>query len=246
MITAEQVKKLNKKIEELNAQGNRAKAKLEVLEGNLSQSLDDYKSTYGVDLRGNTLKGTASNIQKELQAVEAAVQEEYDLRMAVVAAIENGNIEEANRLLGVQVVEEADDPEDEEVIVETAPVETVTTGSVEDGNDFGVDIEDTEDDFNGLDGDGTVGEDDDTNPASFGFSGLDIDIDDDDDEAPVAKPKAEGTKPSGSKKSDMGESVDSAVQDLTGGFEGIDIDDDDLEDFGFGSMLSGTKFSIDD
>ena len=268
MITAEQVKNLNKKIEGLNAQGNRAKAKLEVLEGNLTQSLEDYSNAYGVNLRGKTMKATATNIQKELAAVEADVQKEFELREAVVAAIERGDIDEANRLLGVEVVEEPDEDEDapeevavaEEGVVAEEPSAPVTPASADDEDDFG--IEDDEDGFSGIDGDGTVGDGDDTTPASFNFGGLDFgDLslgDDDEDEAPAPAPKASGSKTSaksgaktgGKKPSNLGSSADEVVEALEGGgddgFGDLDLGDDDFEDFGFGDMLAGTKFGDDD
>lgn len=260
MITAEQVKNLNKKIEEMNAQGNRAKAKLEVLEGNLAQSLSDYSSTYGVNLQGKTMKSTAANIQKEFASVEAAVQEEFNLRNAVVAAIERGDIDEANRLLGVEVVEEPDEDFDDDTAEET-PVAGVTVEEDDSDSDtegFGFDEDDSDDDedgFSGLDGDGTVGDDDDVSPASFGFAigNISLDDDDSDEEVPVPEPvptakAAKLTKTAKSSKktgSNLGSSVDKAVSELEGGFEDVDLDDDDLEDFGFGNMLAGTKFSID-
>ena len=277
MITAEQVKNLNKKIEGLNAQGNRAKAKLEVLEGNLTQSLEDYSNAYGVNLRGKTMKATATNIQKELAAVEADVQKEFELREAVVAAIERGDIDEANCLLGVEVVEEPDEDEDapeedavaeegvvaEEDAVAEEPSAPVTPASADDEDDFG--IEDDEDGFSGIDGDGTVGDGDDTTPASFNFGGLDFgDLslgDDDEDEAPAPAPKAGGKtgaktggksvgKTGGKKPSNLGSSADEVVEALEGGgddgFGDLDLGDDDFEDFGFGDMLAGTKFGDDD
>lgn len=250
MITAEQVKGLNKKIEELNAQGNRAKAKLEVLEGNLSQSLADYKVAYGVDLQGKSMKTTAANIQKELASVEAAVQEEFNLRNAVVAAIERGDISEASRLLGVTVIEESDDDEEEEVVAQPS---TVTVGSTEDeSGDFGFDEDDEDDGYGDLDGDGIIGEDDDVSPASFGFNLDSLNLDDDEEEEvqvpapmPVTPPKASKPAKKAKSGSSLGSPVDQTVSELEGGFGNLELSDDDLEDFGFGDMLAGTKFSID-
>lgn len=243
MITAEQVKNLNKKIEGLNAQGNRAKAKLEVLEGNLTQSLEDYKSSYGVDLRGKSMKTTAANIQKELLAVEADVQREFELREAVVAAIESGDIEEANRLLGVTVVEEDDEgeveetPEIEDIIdeIEESPISGFS--DVED--DFGIDTaEDTEE---------PSFEEDLSDDDSFDLDGLDFgDLDLSEEEEPA---KPEPAKPQNKKSSNIGSTVEDTVQSLEGvpnGFEDFDFGSDDFEDFGFNELLAGTKFGDDE
>lgn len=255
MITAEQVKNLNKKIEGLNAQGTRAKAKLEVLEGNLGQALDDYKSAYGVHLRGKTMKITAGNIQKELSAVEAEVQKEFELREAVVAAIERGDIDEANRLLGVEVAEP--EPEEDDEVEEEAQevVEEVSEAVMEDfGFDDDVEDESEEDSYGNIDGDGMVGEDDNTDSDSFGFSADDfgdISFDDDEPEEKTVKPveKSKSTqKKSGKNSAVVGSSVEDAMEELGVGseFGEFPVDDDDMEDFGFGDMLSGTKFSLDD
>lgn len=242
MITAEQVKNLNKKIEGLNAQGNRAKAKLEVLEGNLTQSLEDYKSSYGVDLRGKSMKTTAANIQKELLAVEADVQREFELREAVVAAIESGDIEEANRLLGVTVVEEDDEEEIEETPeiddIEESPISGYKDSSdVED--DFGIDTaEDTEE---------PSFEEDLSDDDSFDLDGLDFgDLDLSEEEEPA---KPEPAKPQNKKSSNIGSTVEDTVQSLEGvpnGFEDFDFGSDDFEDFGFNELLAGTKFGDDE
>lgn len=243
MITAEQVKNLNKKIEGLNAQGNRAKAKLEVLEGNLTQSLEDYKSSYGVDLRGKSMKTTAANIQKELLAVEADVQREFELREAVVAAIESGDIEEANRLLGVTVVEEDDEeeveetPEIEDIIYEIE--ESPISGSSDVEDDFGIDAAgDTEE---------PSFEEDLSDDDSFDLDGLDFgDLDLSEEEEPA---KPEPAKPQNKKSSNIGSTVEDTVQSLEGvpnGFEDFDFGSDDFEDFGFNELLAGTKFGDDE
>lgn len=241
MITAEQVKNLNKKIEGLNAQGNRAKAKLEVLEGNLTQSLEDYKSSYGVDLRGKSMKTTAANIQKELLAVEADVQREFELREAVVAAIESGDIEEANRLLGVTVVEE-----DDEEVEETSEIEDIDeieeypiSGASDVEDDFGIDaVEDTEE---------PSFEEDLSDDDSFDFDGLDFgDLDLSEEEEPA---KPEPAKPQNKNSSNIGSTVEDTVQSLEGvpnGFEDFDFGSDDFEDFGFNELLAGTKFGDDE
>lgn len=230
MITAEQVKNLNKKIEQLNAQGTKAKGKLEVLEGNLQQAIQDYSSLYGVNLSGKTMKATAANIQKELKSVESAVQAEFELREKVVAAIERGDIDEANRLLGVEVVEEVEE-EPEEVY---EPAEEAVDEEDE-GVDFGADVYDAEDD----------------EVESFGFSGLDFgDLSIDEDETSGVVPKSPSKpveKKSSSKSAPVtGTPANNVVEDMEGDFGDFDLSEDDFEDFGFGSMLSGTKFSLDD
>lgn len=251
MITADKVKSLNKKIEELNAKSTRAKAKVEVLEGSLEKSLEDYKTIYGVTLKGKNMAETINNIKKELGIVNSEAEKEFELRNAVVDAIERGDIEEANRLLGVEVEEsEAEVPVDNEDMMAEGILETVRGESDEEVVEEVVASEEASN-FNAQVSSlfGSEAEENEE-PETFSFSGFNIgSIDDDDEPAPVAK-KAE--KPKSSKKSagngfsNLGGSVSDAVSELEGdSFSSFDMDESDFEDFGLGNILSGTKFQID-
>lgn len=222
MITAEKVKALNKKIEELNAKSTKAKAKVEVLEGNLNKSLDDYQAIYGVSLRGKSMAETISNIKAELDAVGNEAEKEFELRNAVVDAIERGDIEEANRLLGVDVAESEDEelaPEEENAPEDNAPAEVVESPVEE----YSEDWEDEDDDFD--------------------LSGIDLEEDE-----PIHD-SVENTKKSGNSFVNLGSSVEDTVSDLDddsfGDFNLSDEDFNEFDDFGLGVMLTGTKFEID-
>lgn len=241
MITSEQVQQLNKRIEELNSQRTKAVGRLEVLTNNLNKSLEQYSKLYGVDCRGSTLKQTAAKIKAEMERVEATIQEEYDIRMEVVSAIERGDIDEANRLLGIVVEEEPEDAEEVEEVVLDGSDAVDEEGSDEVG-EFDFDIPDDGSDEGGS-------ESDDADDFDFNLDDDDFPIDD----APAEEPPAPAAKkPTAGKKSgkkldvNAGSSVSETVESLEGG-EFADIvpsDDDDDDDFGFGELLSGTQFTL--
>lgn len=254
-ITAEQVAKLNKRISDLNAEGTKVRARLEVLEGNLQQALADYERTYGVTLSGKSAKETARLIEAELKSVSKEVQEEYDLRMRVVDAIERGDIDEANRLLGVEVPEEVDDQDEvaEETVIEEA--DSVVSDE-EDFVDEDLSDEEGDDAYRDLDGDGLLGEDDDTSINSFTLGGDfgDLVFEDDDSadnpppvpQAPTSAP-AKAPKPTKKAAPPASTPASAVVSAMEGGEGFVDfiIDDDEVDTFGFGSMLAGTKFGDD-
>lgn len=249
MITSEQVQQLNKRIEELNSQRTKAVGRLEVLTNNLNKSLEQYSKLYGVDCRGSTLKQTAAKIKAEMERVEATIQEEYDIRMKVVSAIESGDIDEANRLLGIVVEEDPEDAEEvEEVVLDGSDYDD-DEGSDEVG-EFDFDIPDDDSDEDGS-------ESDDADDFDFNLDDDDFSIDEEPAEeppTPAAKKPTAGKKPvsntgkKSGKKLDVnaGSSVSETVESLEGG-EFADIvpsDDDDDDDFGFGELLSGTQFTL--
>lgn len=248
MITSEQVQQLNKRIEELNSQRTKAVGRLEVLTNNLNKSLEQYSKLYGVDCRGSTLKQTAAKIKAEMERVEASIQEEYDIRMKVVSAIESGNIDEANRLLGI-VVEEPEDAEEVEEVVLDGSDSDEDEGSDEVG-EFDFDIPDDDSDEGGS-------ESDDADDFDFNLNDDDFSIDEEPAEEPptpaakkpiAGKKTVSNTGKKSGKKLDVnaGSSVSETVESLEGG-EFADIvhsDDDDDDDFGFGELLSGTQFTL--
>lgn len=254
-ISVEQVKKLNQKIEELNTQGTKAKARLEVMEGNLEQALADYKSTYGVELKGKTAKSTATLIQREVDRVTAEVQAEYELRKNIVEAIERGDIDEANRLLGIQPEEASEEPsEEDELFDEDDSVEDEFNEeeffAESDRETIHSDADETSDtadfgdfDFEDLEAGSGSEEDDTTQSFSFGgLGGISFEDDEEDVQPPPAVAKPAGKK---SAKTPEGIPAKDVVQNLTGNSVDIygDFDIDEEEDFGFGDLLSGTKFT---
>lgn len=219
-MNANEIKVLNDKIEKIQVQRTKAETKREVLMSRLESEISKYEKEYGVSLKGATLKDTVKAISVEQKKVSKGIEEEYNLKLKVVSAIESGNIEEANSLLGIETPVndfDVDDIEDTEELEEVTPVEDDTTNISEETDDFGID----EADFN-LEDDG---EDEDV----FGLN---------EDEEEVTE-KA---------KTPIGSSVDDTVKELDNEEDDEDIysglDNVDFDDFGFGSILNGTELDV--
>lgn len=219
-MNANEIKVLNDKIEKIQVQRTKAETKREVLMSRLESEISKYEKEYGVSLKGATLKDTIKAISVEQKKVSKGIEEEYNLKLKVVNAIESGNIEEANSLLGIETPVndfDVDDIEDTEELEEVTPVEDDTTNISEETDDFGID----EADFN-LEDDG---EDEDV----FGLN---------EDEEEVTE-KA---------KTPIGSSVDDTVKELDNEEDDEDIysglDNVDFDDFGFGSILNGTELDV--
>lgn len=189
-VSVEQVKKLNEQIKKLNDKRNVVAGKIQMMQTRLDDELARYKAEFGRDLEGENIRETVANILAEEKQVSSAIEEEYAFKSKVVAAIESGNIDEANKLLGIK-----DDVE--------PPVEP--TSDVEEGvGEVADESSESEDTSENLD-----------------FGGIeDIEV------------------------SDTGdlEGDDSFEVDNDDSEEDDDSDDDDFDDFGFGDLLSGTKF----
>lgn len=219
-MNANEIKVLNDKIEKIQVQRTKAETKREVLMSRLESEISKYEKEYGVSLKGATLKDTVKAISVEQKKVSKGIEEEYNLKLKVVSAIESGNIEEANSLLGIETPVndfDVDDIEDTEELEEVSSVEDDTTNISEETDDFGID----EADFN-LEDDG---EDEDV----FGLN---------EDEEEVTE-KA---------KTPIGSSVDDTVKELDNEEDDDDIysglDNVDFDDFGFGSILNGTELDV--
>lgn len=219
-MNANEIKVLNDKIEKIQVQRTKAETKREVLMSRLESEISKYEKEYGVSLKGATLKDTIKAISVEQKKVSKGIEEEYNLKLKVVSAIESGNIEEANSLLGIETLVndfDVDDIEDTEELEEVTTVEDDTTNISEETDDFGID----EADFN-LEDDG---EDEDV----FGLN---------EDEEEVTE-KA---------KTPIGSSVDDTVKELDNEEDDEDIysglDNVDFDDFGFGSILNGTELDV--
>lgn len=109
-----QVEQLNERIEKLNTTRTKTETRKEVLMQNLEKLLSSYAEEYGIDLRGKKFSETYKKIQAEAQKVSADIQEEYTLKEKVVSAIESGDIDEANELLGISEEEDEEQEEQEE------------------------------------------------------------------------------------------------------------------------------------
>ena len=145
--TLAQVEQLNDRIEKLNTDRTKTETRKEVLMQNLDKLLDSYAKDYGIDLRGQKFSETYKKIQAEAQKVSADIQKEYSLKERVVSAIESGDIDEANELLGIP--QEEDEESEEEVVDEEVEEEGVKEESEEieepeeEEEDFGIPEEET-------------------------------------------------------------------------------------------------------
>lgn len=220
-MNANEIKVLNDKIEKIQVQRTKAETKREVLMSRLESEISKYEKEYGVSLKGDTLKDTIKAISVEQKKVSKDIEEEYNLKSKVVSAIERGNIEEANNLLGIETPIndfDVEDIEDAEDLDEVSPVEDDTKDVSEEEDNFGID----EDEFS-LDDDDAEDED------VFGLS--------------------EAEEESSEKvKTPIGSSVDDTVKELDNDDDDEDIysglDNVDFDDFGFGSILNGTELDV--
>ena len=220
-MNANEIKVLNDKIEKIQVQRTKAETKREVLMSRLESEISKYEKEYGVSLKGDTLKDTIKAISVEQKKVSKGIEEEYNLKSKVVSAIESGNIEEANTLLGIETPIndfDVEDIEDTEDLDEVSPVEDATKDVPEEDDNFGID----EDEFS-LEDDDTEDED------VFGLS--------------------EAEEESSEKvKTPIGSSVDDTVKELDNDDDDEDIysglDNVDFDDFGFGSILNGTELDV--
>lgn len=220
-MNANEIKVLNDKIERIQVQRTKAETKREVLMSRLESEISKYEKEYGVSLKGDTLKDTIKAISVEQKKVSKGIEEEYNLKSKVVSAIESGNIEEANTLLGIETPIndfDVEDIEDTEDLDEVSSVEDDTKDVPEEEDNFGID----EDEFS-----------------------LDDDDAEDEDVFGLSEAEEESSK---KVKTPIGSSVDDTVKELDNDDDDEDIysglDNVDFDDFGFGSILNGTELDV--
>lgn len=216
-MNVKQVKELNERIEAIQTQRTKVETKKEMLMARLTSEISKYEEIYGVKLTGKSLKDTISAIKAEQDRVSKNIQEEYELKEKVITAIESGNIEEANKLLGIVVEEENQIDEVESQVDEE-------DNYIDEDEDFS--DEDISDD---LDAD------------------VDMDFSVDDEEEDDFGIEDFGIEDNTSHKSvkNIGSTVDEVVKELDDEGEDFDaLDDMDFDDFGFGDMLSGSKLDV--
>ena len=115
-----QVKELNERIENIRTQRTKADTKREMLLSTLKKQLEEYEKLYGVRLGGKSFKSIVSAVGTEKEKVENSIREEYELKLKVVEAIESGDIDMANSLLGITSNTDDEEDAEEEVIEETS------------------------------------------------------------------------------------------------------------------------------
>jgi len=235
------IKSLNDRIEVIKKKKVKADMQRELLTSKLEDEIAKYKEAYGVDLSRGSFEGIMKAIDAEMKKVSASIQEEYDLKLEVVRAIESGDIATANKLLGTDVKE----PVEEESVKE----DVNGKDSYAESTEYTISDEDDDDDFgfnyptaSSISFDGNVevsnGVDFDDEDESDKSDELDIDDDYDfeedtsDEFGVIDDEDSEDNKPATIQIDD-----DIDFDDLS-----LEDDDDDEDDFGFGNMLKGTKF----
>lgn len=250
MVSVKELEKLNKRIENINKEYTKKKTQQDMLKERLSKEIAAYKKEYNVSLEGKSIAETKKKIIAEHKKLVSEVESEYSLKLQVVQAIEEGDYDEAAKLLGiepeVEEVEEDEEPVEEEVEDEEATAtEDIEVDEDDDEEiDFGIDEDDEEEEEESFGSDEAEVEDD----------GFNMEVEDEDSEveevsaadfmkaAGIKKPEPDkkSTEVKGSAPKDAFADMPDVEEDIFGDME-VEDDDDEV-DFGFGDMLSGTKF----
>lgn len=236
----QEVQVLNKKIENINLQRTKAEAKVDMLKKQLLNELASYKEAYGVDLGDKNFSKLSGKVKSELAVVTGQIKEEYDLKCRVVDAIEKGNYEEANKLLGVETEEVEETEEDFSTDVDPSKIV-----SIEDAlNPIKVSFDDDAINNQTVSGGVMLDESDDDSQTDFDF-GI---------EEPVKVKESNGEATSGGIVLDddlvvededtperpfKGQSAVDAVKSVD------DVPSMDDDDWGFGDILQGSQFQAD-
>lgn len=110
-------------------------SKRELLVETLNKQVAEYKKKTGVDLAGKSVKEIYSKATAEYNKLYEEINAEYETQRKVVDCIECGDIDEAKRLLGMDVEVDAE--------VEAESVEEAVE-ELEVGDDFELEVEDSE------------------------------------------------------------------------------------------------------
>lgn len=113
-------------------------SKRELLVETLNKQVAEYKKKTGVDLAGKSVKEIYSKATTEYNKLYEEINAEYETQRKVVDCIECGDIDEAKRLLGMDVDAESEDEEETESVEEAVE-------ELEVGDDFELEVEDEED-----------------------------------------------------------------------------------------------------
>lgn len=226
-VTVKDVQKLNKRIEEINTERTRVETRTQMLRDQVWKDIEAYEKQFGVSLKAKNFSEVKKLVAQEAKKVADAVEEEYRLKEKVVGCIESGDIDEANRLLGIVVESEETDSEEDLVEEETAPDGENDMDEMD--SFFSTSTEEEVE----VAGGNESGEEEDTDTVSD--SGFDVSKlgSVSHTEEPVTH-SIPGDMFAGFEDDEPEEGNDSVVEDLE--------DEDEDDPFGFGSMLSGGKF----
>lgn len=112
-------------------------SKRELLVETLNKQVAEYKKKTGINLAGKSVKEIYSKATTEYNKLYEEINAEYETQKKVVDCIECGDIDEAKRLLGMDVDAESEAEE------ETESVEEVVE-ELEVGDDFEFEVDDSE------------------------------------------------------------------------------------------------------
>lgn len=112
-------------------------SKRELLVETLNKQVAEYKKKTGVDLAGKSVKEIYSKATTEYNKLYEEINAEYETQRKIVDCIECGDINEAKRLLGMDVEVEAEDSAETDLVEEDVE-------ELEVGDDFELEVEDSE------------------------------------------------------------------------------------------------------
>lgn len=112
-------------------------SKRELLVETLNKQVAEYKKKTGVDLAGKSVKEIYSKATTEYNKLYEEINAEYETQRKVVDCIECGDIDEAKRLLGMDVDAESEAKEETELVEEAVK-------ELEVGDGFELEVEDSE------------------------------------------------------------------------------------------------------
>lgn len=260
-VSVTEVRNLNKRIEKINTERTKTETRVSMLKDQLSRKLKDYKENYGVDLYSEDFRKLCARVEEETTKVRKEVAEEYEFKEKIVSLIEQGNIDEANKMLGIAVEEpeEAVDNPDASAVAEddaeeesgadiframTSSPARVAVSEVEEESGKATDKSD-EEDF-GFGGGFSFEEDVPVNKESAVASELVKDAPEEEDSlfGDLLVDEEDEIDLGNTATASTGY-LDNEPKGNSGTFGAGDlvVEDDDEEDdpFGFGSMLSGGK-----
>mgnify|MGYP001742341201 CR=1 FL=1 len=133
----ERVSLLNKKIKKINMERVVIESKRELLVETLNKQVAEYKKKTGVDLAGKSVKEIYSKATTEYNKLYEEINAEYETQRKVVDCIECGDIDEAKRLLGMDVEAESEAEEETESVEEAVE-------ELEVGDDFELEVDDSD------------------------------------------------------------------------------------------------------
>lgn len=112
-------------------------SKRELLVETLNKQVAEYKKKTGINLAGKSVKEIYSKATAEYNKLYEEINAEYETQKKVVDCIESGDIDEAKRLLGMDVEAESETEEETKSVEEDVE-------ELEVGDDFELEVDDSD------------------------------------------------------------------------------------------------------